>query len=57
MTDSHSVSHSFVMQIYLHYLPLKNSRETKADLGLKNGARWFTYWKGRMVVMADITAM
>lgn len=57
MTDSHSVSHSFVMQIYLHYLPLKNGRETKADLGLKNGARWFTYWKGRMVVMADITAM
>jgi len=40
--------------VYLHYLPLRNGRETKEDLGLKNGACWFTYWKGRLVVMADI---
>lgn len=31
--------------------------ETKQDLRLKDGVRWFTYWKGRLVVMADVTAM
>ena len=31
--------------------------ETWKELGLKDGVRWFTYWKGRSVVMADVTAM
>ena len=45
------------LQIYLHYMPIRNGIETKQDLRLKDGVRWFTYWKGRLVVMADVTAM
>lgn len=46
-----------VLQIYLHYLPIRNGRETRKDLGLQGDVRWFTFWKGRGVVMADVTAM
>ena len=45
------------VQIYLHYLPIRNGRETRKDLGLPGEVRWFTYWKGRSVAMADVTAM
>ena len=44
------------MQVYLHYLPVRNGRETKQDLRLKEGVRWFSFWKGKQAVMADITA-
>ena len=44
------------MQIYLHYLPIRNGMKTRDGLGLKDGVKWFTYWKGRLVVMADVTA-
>lgn len=46
-----------LVQIYLHYLPIRNGRETRKDLGLQGDVRWFTFWKGRGVVMADVTAM
>ena len=45
------------VQIYLHYLPIKDGRETRKDLQLQGDVRWFMFWKGRSVVMADGTAM
>lgn len=51
-----AMSLAFV-QIYLHYLPIRNGMKTREGLGLKDGVKWFTFWKGRAVVMADVTAM
>lgn len=45
-----------VVQVYLHYLPIRNGRETRKDLGLLGDVLWFPFWKGRGVDMADIKA-
>lgn len=44
-------------QVYLHYAPVLEGKETKPLLGLRPGVRWIAIRKGKVMQYAELTAM
>lgn len=48
---------SGVMQIYCHYCPPIEGKESVEELGLPPNVRWLPHWKGRLMQYPDLTAL
>ena len=46
-----------VLQLYCHYMPNLEGAETMKELGLPPNVRWLPFWKGRLMLYPDLTAL